>query len=1209
MLLRARSSFRVSKDSITLETARNVIQAFDIAVEDGDYEVIYNYFDDLFNICRIESPIKDWEVRLNAADALINAFKVFKPDLVNTLCHAVGAGDDLPDKLAEMCADRVEVLQMLVYLIQRLTFNIEGTVIKRAYSDLGIETTSPGGIDVDLDSSDHFGSNFNSELAKWSELRMKIIEMIGFICCINIPRGNGESVENAISYLWRPVDANTQLLRTLASIIVKFAAHPRFANSSSSSELQKLFAHLRPICVDFKLASEVARIIVKASMNFEYLKDPRVSDYPFVDPIRKLSIEGDMDQMVSHMLYFAGTLRPREASAQSVPKPLALLVEKVAKRAPGTFFENIRGVLPLLEYDPPSMRCAILAAFSHVICGPDMIPRYLRAGRDARIVRDIMTDQLQAHLEDSNIHVRVQALTSWTSIASERRVPFDSLRKGLFFAAAERLSDKAAIVRKAAWQFLVIAILYNPYSRNLDAEGLSETCRKLNEFKERIEQIDPDRPGFFVVMDRFKSFEPKMRRKLEYILENKIYEKGSEDVEEEAFEKVIALLVDMIEISMRDALCVLVKLVYLGKFKNIDVDQPRKDLIEAVIREFERFYVSIHISRIGDAFGQKLLDEMESNYEQTMDLVEQALYVTQGKLLFAEQMTLLYPVIVSSVKQSGFVDASSAVTFFATAERFHLRGAACGFYDLYKMGNPTLSSEVLISVLKLHIKRDSKAGDAVDIVETAKTLMVKLTKPDMKDRHACFELLYHMFRYYNIPHGLVTHLVKIIDDDQPAFAKYPAMAVLALLARVDPRGMREYLRDFQRCLRCPEVLTACEAVHAMSYLIPSNERTRDDEDEAFVYRLRAIDSLFPDIENFLFRVMLSEDDTVESKYWYVSMRYCVKAIFALSCDINYIASRILGKVLEQALVYIDNVFPRLMKRVMELDEAASEQLPEAMEPYADYNKLHSDVEMDFAYREGLFARNVFSVSKTKPEAGDAAASDSPSEVSTRTERTPEGVEDDEDNSNRPSSEELIRTRTQALLHNRLLQKNGVIGQCFALVVFFVRSPGIPDEIRNAALRAFSKFLLISPQITEMASPTFFTFLCSHPDPQMKEYMLAASVDVMHRFPSMLDTYSHFLFEIPMDADPNVRITALLYLSYLLTHDVLKPRGTLSDTALCMLNRKKTDGEGACTNDEREVTALATALFREISRKVSFLKLLGWVETAVARSKNCRYLLH
>ncbi|PIO52806.1 hypothetical protein TELCIR_25883 [Teladorsagia circumcincta] len=75
----------------------------------------------------------------------------------------------------------------------------------------------------------------------------------------------------------------------------------------------------------------------------------------------------------------------------------------------------------------------------------------------------------------------------------------------------------------------------------------------------------------------------------------------------------------------------------------------------------------------------------------------------------------------------------------------------------------------------------------------------------------------------------------------------------------------------------------------------------------------------------------------------------------------------------------------------------------------------------------------------------------------------------------------------------------------------------------------------------------------------------------------------------MDADPNVRITSLLYLTYLLTHDVLKPRGTLSDAALCMLNRKRSDGkEEDCSSDEREVTVLATELFREISRKGNLL---------------------
>ncbi|PIO69531.1 hypothetical protein TELCIR_08644 [Teladorsagia circumcincta] len=102
---------------------------------------------------------------------------------------------------------------------------------------------------------------------------------------------------------------------------------------------------------------------------------------------------------------------------------------------------------------------------------------------------------------------------------------------------------------------------------------------------------------------------------------------------------------------------------------------------------------------------------------------------------------------------------------------------------------------------------------------------------------------------------------------------------------------------------------------------------------------------------------------------------------------------------------------------------------------------------------------------------------------------------------------------------------------------------------------------------------------------MKEYLLAAGVDVMYRFPAMLESHSLFLFEMPMDADPNVRITSLLYLTYLLTHDVLKPRGTLSDAALCMLNRKRSDGkEEDCSSDEREVTVLATELFREISRK-------------------------
>ncbi|KAJ1364787.1 hypothetical protein KIN20_024950 [Parelaphostrongylus tenuis] len=499
LLSRTTSSYVVKKENIPIDTAQTVIRRLASATEEEDYEKIYVYFDDLFHICRLDTTIRSWSIWLDLIRTLIELFKPFKQSVVNVLCHAVSAGENLPENLAEVCADRVEVLHMFVYLIQRLTFHIEGTVIKRAYEQLG--TSAKECENRESNENDDLNEGISEEdVVVWTDLRVEILKIIRFICYINIRRGNSDSVENAIRFLWRPAEPSTQMLRALAAIIVNFAAHPRFAETSSKPDLKELFEYLRPICVDFKLASEVARIIVKASVNFEYL------NYRHVKDIR------DMDQMMSHMLYYAGMLRPREASLQCLPRPFALLIEKIAESAPETFFENVRGVVPFLEYDPPSMRSAILKAFSQVVCGPDMKPRYLRPGRDARIIRDIMTDQLQAHLADNNLQVRLDVLHYWITIAANRRLPCDSVRKGLYFAVVERLRDKSSPIRIDAMRLLVICVLFNVYGDKLDFESLSEIIRKLSAYKEQVEFVDPDRPGFFVVVDRFKSFEKKMRK-------------------------------------------------------------------------------------------------------------------------------------------------------------------------------------------------------------------------------------------------------------------------------------------------------------------------------------------------------------------------------------------------------------------------------------------------------------------------------------------------------------------------------------------------------------------------------------------------------------------------------------------------------------------------------------------------------------------------
>ncbi|CAJ0607732.1 unnamed protein product [Cylicocyclus nassatus] len=107
---------------------------------------------------------------------------------------------------------------------------------------------------------------------------------------------------------------------------------------------------------------------------------------------------------------------------------------------------------------------------------------------------------------------------------------------------------------------------------------------------------------------------------------------------------------------------------------------------------------------------------------------------------------------------------------------------------------------------------------------------------------------------------------------------------------------------------------------------------------------------------------------------------------------------------------------------------------------------------------------------------------------------------------------------------------------------------------------------------------------------MREYLLVSAVDIMQRLPSMLDRQALFLFEMTVDVDASVKITALLYLTKMLTID-LKPRGTLSNVALCML-RKSAPSNNSSSSQVRtgnpEVIALARKLFYEISIKVNLL---------------------
>ncbi|KIH59302.1 hypothetical protein ANCDUO_10471 [Ancylostoma duodenale] len=617
-------------DHIGVDSKRFAIPSSD---EDLMYETVYKFV------------VKN-DISLEEARRAIRAFNTFKPDLVNTVCHVASVGDHLPENMKDTCADRIEIMEMLVYLIKNLVLRLEGIAVKRSYQESGVQVANDD--DSDLDEDVIVDENMSDEgFETWSKVRNQVLEMIDFICCLNISRGNGEVIENAIQFLSRPPRLDPELLRCFSTIILKFASHPRFSKKNAKEDLVKLLTHMRPICIGFDFANSFAEELVDATMKFDYLKDAR-SEYPFVD-----------------------------------------LVEKFSE--PGSSVYN--------SYT-------------------------------------IMTDCLLDFLEDTNPQVRLNVLNFWVHIANSRRVPFDSLKKGIFNAITERLkTEKSANARKLAMQFLVLYLLLGPYGKELNFDALSKACGNLANFMQRIEAIDPgllcfgyhlwrvhacktytsalERPGVQVIMERFNSFVDKMRKELTNVIETKKYDENSDDLVDEPFEKIIVMMVNMVELSMEDVVCVLAKMCFLGKFKNISPyvplirygsfalvyrflfrDLPTEQLVEELINEFRRYYITMNMGHIGDSFGQDRLEEMGAAFEENMDRAERAANVVQEKMLFAEQMTLLFPHILEALEQSGFTDINYAVTFFATCYRFKIR-----------------------------------RGD-IDIVETANCLMERLTDKD-----------------------------------------------------------------------------------------------------------------------------------------------------------------------------------------------------------------------------------------------------------------------------------------------------------------------------------------------------------------------------------------------------------------------------------------------------------------------------------------------
>ncbi|ETN83169.1 hypothetical protein NECAME_07529 [Necator americanus] len=421
------------------------------------------------------------------------------------------------------------------------------------------------------------------------------------------------------------------------------------------------------------------------------------------------------------------------------------------------------------------------------------------------------------------------------------------------------------------------------------------------------------------------------------------------------------------------------------------------------------------------------------------DRNEKKLQFLEDAFILHDQIYKLVPEVVKSVVAKDLADVREAVNFLLICCRLLIRGSEAALFELYRRVenlSDDSKTEVIDAIASLFIVR--KTDGKIEVFDTSLQLLKLLKRVE--------EILE----------------TKYLED------RVLAMKALTILAKGNRIFMRQHLREFQKYIRGSDDILACEALRALSNLVPLHSDSPEEESDRDIFRLRIFDSLFPDIERLLFRLMLSDDADATATLWHTCARNAIRVLFALSSEVDFVMSRVLGKtiwyakrsadilifyekfketqknlnsdliedrrvywnmkwqrtlertltiigeIVEAIFVHISCSFKHELKRVAELVEVELKSDHETDEDYGNFDVNRSEVETDFAYEAGIF--NMKPTSEKDIEVIATVPS-----TKTTIYIKQEVCDEKDDKTN--TVDDLIRTHVNKLLEDSLLEPN------------------------------------------------------------------------------------------------------------------------------------------------------------------------------------------
>lgn len=1017
-------------------------------------------------------------------------------------------------------------------------------------------------------------------------------------------------LQQPLQKLWSPPVVEEEFVSLAANVCYKFLEDPIISSVKMKSMRESIFQILGTLVSKFQHGLSCTVKLAQLLKIYEHLYTPLAECVIVL--VKDYGCRGFLREVVREISESDSVYEATGAKA------FAAFLTEVGKNASDLVLPIMNLLLPHLNNDPYTMRNCVLD-----IMGELLVQNLCSESMDdsSREMRNTFLDHLQDHFLDTNAYVRSKALKVWQHLAQEKAIPLSRM-SGLIRDVISRLGDVSWTVVKSAIQLVKTILENNPYGAKMDLKTLRDKLQMEDQSLKKLEEKACNLESM-TQAQRWTFLEPSITLVFERALQSNNHEEKDSEVSEEPPMNAT----EMTETLKRIRACVdkkefeeALKLVRQTENMLPGASEARKDKglewqVDFFIRLVKKIYVEMdeeendedkeNIENVPDENkkdskkGKKRrLQDLHPSEEDGKPTESEAVKaaVSQARVVqylkdcisFVEAVDEAIAIITTLLHSRQAPVIQDTIDFLTTASLFGFEQSKTGIKQMLLLvwsSEASVKEAVATAYKTLFIDTHPDLPIRAQAVEIVRNLTNLLATLGANERASLEVLVMDWVSSGALDKSCIQVMWERFSQTLKETTPDESRAALQLLAMVAASKVQTVQTNVEVLVKVGfgekgkrSTALIKDTCWALLKLVPNGRVTSDDEP----LRFERDHLMFETLVDILTERFLSID---YEEYLSVA-EAALDVIYLLSENPDITAQELLRNVIDQLksngsseeIITPAHIPTELLRRLIfyighiayrqwiHLDKYIFRELKRR-------NRLREKFAEESKDRE---TKANVKKSKSKSKKGDQDNHDSSLQTSmlSASHILKEKQEADEELGADIAADDAEAEYINNICESEILSKESMLGQLSEMVVAVCANPQkyVGCQLQATSSLALTKLMLVSSDFCETNLQLVFTMMEKSSVPQIRSNLVYAMGDLSNRFPNLIEPWTKHFYTRLHDTSSRVRLDTILVLKHLITNEMMKVRGQISDLALCIVD------------PEFQISCMASSLFEELSKK-------------------------